>query len=197
MAIQNRIEPAEVRRAESAGRLQEAEGLVDPGDALRARIHYLVAQHQSLIAQTQFADAKAAALMTLVGVIALRGPLGDAKFSVWPLGLLVGGLLAAAIVSCLWAIIPRYPRATPFAQRKGVRAFAWTSLASDGWGEERYAEFVRDGAFAELMQALAESNLGALRVLAKKFRAMWFASICAILGVLVVVAVFAYDYLAR
>ena len=36
----------------------------------RIRTQYLFAQHQALVAQTQFADAKAAALMTLVGLIA-------------------------------------------------------------------------------------------------------------------------------
>ncbi|MEL6267055.1 MAG: hypothetical protein AAFR52_15645 [Pseudomonadota bacterium] len=51
-----------------------SEGL-DVNYLSRIRIHFLVGQHQSLIAQMQFADAKAAALMTVIGLLAMRGPL--------------------------------------------------------------------------------------------------------------------------
>ena len=54
-------------------RLQGSEGL-DVNHASRLRMQFLVGQQASLVTQTQFADAKAAALMTLMGLVALNGP---------------------------------------------------------------------------------------------------------------------------
>ena len=43
-------------------------------DELKPRLDFMIAQNHSVVAQTQFADAKAAGLMTLMGLLALRGP---------------------------------------------------------------------------------------------------------------------------
>lgn len=169
-----------------------ADGLIEPGDALRARMQFLVAQHQALIGQTQFADAKAAALMTLIGIIALRGPFPGEKMLSHPAGVALALLSAIAIVACLWAIIPRYPKKQLAAAAKDGDAFSWTALASNGWTPTQYADFARDGDFASLIAALAASNVGASRVLAKKFQAMRIATAAAMSAVLLIVGVYGW-----
>ena len=52
--------------------LEGCEGL-DVNYVSRIRAQYLFIQHQTMITQMQFADAKAAALIALVGVAAVRG----------------------------------------------------------------------------------------------------------------------------
>ncbi len=169
------------------------EGPVAPGDALRARIHFLTAQHQALIGQTQFADAKAAALMTLVGVVALRGPLPIERLGAHPVGVALGLLIATAIIACLWAIMPRYPRRAWMAAAGAKDAYAWTGLASPGWEAERYTAFARDGDFADLIASIAAANVASSKVLAKKFRATRLAAACAIGSVILVVCKMTFD----
>ena len=65
----SRIEDVELNRP-----LAGHEG-VDTNHASRARIQTLLDQHASLVTQTQFADAKSAALITLIGLLALKGPM--------------------------------------------------------------------------------------------------------------------------
>ncbi len=158
---------------------------VDPGNALRARIHYMVAQNNAMVIQAQFADAKAAALLTLAGLAALRGPLPEGPLLADLLGVALHALLAATILLCLWAVMPRYP-----SIRAGNGAgdrFTWTGLIRDDWSAEAHVDFAREGGFDELLRAVALSNHGASRVLLRKFRIMRVAFLFAIAAVVLMI----------
>ena len=58
---------------------------VSKGDAMRARMSFLTAQNSAILTQTQFADAKAGALMTILGVIAIK--LAEISLITPPVGL--------------------------------------------------------------------------------------------------------------
>ncbi len=163
--------------------LNVAPGPVSPGDAARVRIAFLISQHQALVAQTQFADAKAAALIALAGIFAFTGPFETARMHEGVLGFAPALLIALSALACLWAIIPRYPN----MRRQHAQTsfgFAWTDLAAVNRAPDSYADFALHGDLTELMSALARSNVTAARVLAKKFAAMRTAILFTIAAIL-------------
>jgi hypothetical protein len=151
--------------------LETSEG-VDANHTARARIHYLIAQNNALIAQVQFADAKAAALLALVGLLALKGPVPPAGLGQGLLG--TGVIIAnvAAVLACLWAIMPRYP--APAVRRAMLTRdrFSWPSLAAPGFDGAAYERLLRGGELSSLITSLAESNVAISRILLRKFRTM-------------------------
>lgn len=160
---------------------------VEPGDSVRARIHFLVAQNNAMVVQTQFADAKAAALMTLMGLVALRGPLPLTGLMHDPLAMAILALILVSILCCLWAVMPRYPSDRNARGMLARDRFTWTALSSPDYSAERHAEFAVGGDFTELMKAITTSNVGGSRVLRKKFKAMRFAFLCAIAAIVLFV----------
>ena len=75
----------------------------------RVRLAYLQGQNSTLVQQTQFADAKAGALLAMIGLIATRGP--GAAFDpkqVTAEGLALVLLHASGLLACLIVLIPRY-----------------------------------------------------------------------------------------
>lgn len=161
--------------------LREAE--IAPGDGLRARVHFLVAQNNALIVQTQFADAKAAALMALMGIIALRGPVPLNPGPEDPLGLAMAAMIVVSVLACFWAVIPRYPGAKMRRRLLSVERFSWPALASDDCTGAAHGAFAREGAFGEIIGALAHANVSHAQVLLKKFRAMRVAFVAAMAAV--------------
>ena len=120
---------------------------IPAGDALRVRVHYLVAQHQAIVVQTQFSDAKAAALLTLSGIAAIRAPI-PATPDLMQISL--AALLFLTVMLCLLAVIPRY-RARG---RDQADQFTWLAL-TDWRQESAYAEFVKTTDFSDLITSLA------------------------------------------
>ena len=156
-------------------------------DELKPRLDFMIAQNNSVVAQTQFADAKAAGLMTLMGLLALRGPfkldqvLGD------PLALVALGAMAAAVLFCLWAVIPRFPNGRARDQLATINHYSWVGLAAPHWSPEEHLQFVRDCHKSELLESMATNNVGVSRVLLRKFQAMRVAFYFAIVSVLIVI----------
>ena len=170
--------------AQQTAALRRTNDVIDTGDDVRSRMQFLVGQNQSIVAQTQFADAKAAALMTLIGLVAIRGPVPPAINPADPLAVLFFGFTAISILCCLWAVMPRYPRAQVCAEILQQDKYSWVSVGSAGWSPTRHAEFGQEADLRELISSISCSNVGGARVLLKKFRAMrlaFLAAICALM----------------
>ncbi|MEL6482126.1 MAG: Pycsar system effector family protein [Pseudomonadota bacterium] len=178
-----------------AADLSGNEGL-DPNYLSRIRIHVLIAQHQGLIQQMQFADAKAAALMTVTGLLAVQGPLSDlgsgAGLATGISQSLSGGFMAAlhpmislaaaffgvaSLAMCLWAIVPRYPRIGIRRMMGVVDRFSWPSLATPDYDAASYAAYMRTSEASQLVASLARSNSACANILFKKFHALRYAFI--------------------
>ncbi|MEL6998019.1 MAG: hypothetical protein AAFP68_07115 [Pseudomonadota bacterium] len=157
---------------------------VDDGDAVRARIHYLVAQNNAIIVQTQFADAKAAALLTLMGLLALRGPVPISSGPLGPLALGTLALITVSILLCLWALTPRFRGRIGKSKGAPGDRFTWTVLSNPDTSMHDHADFARSGDFAQLINSISMSNVGASMVLRRKFNAMQVAFGCAVLAIL-------------
>jgi len=166
------------------------EGL-DPNYVSRIRVQYLLGQNHALVTQMQFADAKAAALMTIMGLIALRGPIDvTAMRLIDPLGVTMAGLNALCLAACIWALIPRYPARSVRNALAARDRFSWPALTAPDLGPLDYARFMRQAEVSQLVMSLAQSNAAMSRILLRKFTvlraAFWLA--IANVGVILIAA---------
>jgi hypothetical protein len=160
-----------------------SEGL-SVNDLSRIRVLVLLGQNQTLVAQTQFADAKAAALMTLMGLLALRGPVDLTAVGTGdPLALGFVIVNALSIAGCIVAIIPRYPPPAVRHQLALTDRFSWPALVSPGYDAEDHAAFMRVSEASELVVSLARSNAAVSRILLRKFQALRAAFLLALSNV--------------
>ncbi len=145
------------------------EGL-DANHASRLRMQFLVSQHASLVTQTQFADAKAAAVMTLMGLVALNGPVKIGAVGTHDLtAIAIFVLMMVAIGVAIFAIIPRYPDAKLNKLIKRRDRFSWPALVSQDYEPLDHAEFMRQAEATQLIMSLAQANGATARVLRRKF----------------------------
>ncbi len=143
---------------------------VDSNHASRARIQTLLDQHNSLIAQTQFADTKSAGLVTLIGLLALKGPLpmetmqrGD------PVAVASALLSALCILFCVWAVFPRYPQAQLRAKLNEIDRFSWPALASAEFSAADYAAYMQTVEVSQIVHSIARSNSAISAILLRKY----------------------------
>ena len=162
------------------------EGL-DVNHASRLRMQFLASQHASLVTQTQFADAKAAAVMTLMGLVALNGPV---KIGAGPPGadaVLIFCLMIASIGCAMWAIIPRYPDQKLNKLIKRRDRFSWPALVAQGYEPLDHAEFMRTSEATQLIMSIAQTNGAMARVLRRKFQFLRAAFLLASLDLALIV----------
>lgn len=156
---------------------------------MRARLQFLAAQHTSQITQTQFADAKAATLMTLFGIVAARLAIGwpdlpEARMVASALLLMKG----AVLICCLLVISPRIPRRGAGEALLRVDRFSWPALASDDVDGDSYAAFMRGSQSSDLISSMARSNVHTARILRWKFRMLRAAFAIAVIDAVVMTA---------
>jgi hypothetical protein len=169
--------------------IEGSEG-VDRNYSSRIRSQFLIAQHQTLVTQAQFADAKAAAILALLGIVALRGPI-DLAIDIRTANTLVlvyMALVALTTVFCLLSIIPRYPGRKRRNQGADVERWSWPSLASDFLLQSDFGQYMQTSEVSHLIYSLAHANQAHAQVLLVKFRMLRIAfvlllAIVAIIGV--------------
>ena len=146
----------------------------------RVRTQYLYAQHAALIAQNQFADAKAAALMTLVGLVALRGPLA---ISETPVDLFSAAYLvcvAGSILCAFLAVFPRYPARALRDRLWESDRWSWPALSAGKADPDEFARFMQTSEVSQLVHSVSLSNAAVSRILLAKFRMLRLAFMFAI-----------------
>lgn len=147
----------------------------------RMRLQFLVSQHASIVTQTQFADAKAAALMTLLGLLALNGPVKLGEVSLADPGAIALFLVnLAAILCCFWAIAPRFPDADLRRKIRRAERFSWPALVAHGHEPLGYAAEIRGAEAEELLTSLSLANSAGAAVLLRKFAALRIAFLIAV-----------------
>ncbi|MCC0021698.1 MAG: hypothetical protein H6888_11585 [Nitratireductor sp.] len=148
--------------------LSGSEG-VDINYISRVRTQYLFAQHHALVAQTQFADAKAAALLTLIGLIALRGPLAPYESSGSIFTWIYLACVALCILFALLSVVPRFPSASLRSAMYKADRWSWPGLAADEVTPEAFAGFMQTSEVSQLVHSVARSNVHISRILLRKF----------------------------
>ncbi len=158
--------------------LAGSEGL-DANNISRVRIQYLIAQHQTSVQQIQFADAKAAVVMTLIGLLALRGPIELNSAQLSPLEIVFGLISAAAVFCSIAAVFPRYPSRSVSKNISEFETWSWPALSCIGTDPEAFAEYMQTSEVSQLVHSISYSNVTIARVLRRKFmylRLAFFAS---------------------
>ena len=162
------------------------EGL-DANYVSRIRTQYLVTQHQTMITQMQFADAKAAALIALVGFIALRGPVKiDQLTSLGLFGYMFLTFAGLAVVFTLLSVFPRYPSKSKRENLIHSDRWSWPALASGALKAEEFADYMRTAEVSQLLHSLSISNYMVANILLSKYRMLRIGFICGLVTVLLV-----------
>lgn len=151
----------------------------------RVRIAYLMGQNGAMVTQTQFADAKAGALLAFVGLLATRGP--GAVTDIGAIDLQVGLQIlfhGAALIACIVVLYPRY--ASLDMRRKLIREerYSWPALSVEGYPAEDFVEFMRGAQLSQLVASVARSNHALAAILLRKFAWLRAAFLIAIGDVL-------------
>ena len=175
--------------------LEGSEGL-DKNQVSRIRAQYLFVQYQTMVTQSQFADAKAAAIMAMVGLLLLRGPV-DINISnspfIW-MWYIYMALTALSTFCCLLAIVPRYPNKKLRNQMAEVNLWSWPTLASDYMKERDFGLYMQTSEVSHLIYSIACANRTVAQILLVKFRLLRLAVllllVTAVLGGIHLVASF-------
>ena len=161
----------------------------------RIRTQYLLAQHQALLTQVQFADAKAIALLTVIGFVVFRGPVPLTR-EVAADPILAGFFLVgfSALALCLLTVVPRFPPARIRTAMVHRDRWSWPSLAADDLTDADFAEYMQTAEISHLVQSVALSNAAVSRILLAKYTMLRLAFVAAGTAlVLLVVAVILAD----
>ncbi len=159
--------------------LEGREGL-DGNYLTRTRSQYLYAQHQALLTQTQFADAKAAVLITLVGLLAFRGPVQPNGVGLTVFSAIYLGVMALCVICAFIAVFPRYPGKSVRQKLSDTDRWSWPALSGDGISAEEFARFMHTSEASQLVHSVSLSNAAISRILLAKFRMLRIAFLLAI-----------------
>lgn len=149
---------------------------VDPNHASRARIQVLLDQHKTLVIQTQFADAKSAALVTLIGLLALNGPVPMQLMEQSDLVVLAAATASGlAILFAVIAVFPRYPTRAARESLPEIDRFSWPALTTRRMSAEDYASFMQTAEISQLVHSIAYSNSAVAQILLRKYQMLRIA----------------------
>lgn len=160
----------------------------------RIRMDFLLGQNQSMITQTQFADAKAGALLAFVGLVATRGPGAVVEASaVTPFFVAQVALHGIALICGIIVLYPRYAGLDARRQMAKSDRFSWPSLACGSMTSEGFASFMRTSQLSQMVLSIARSNHNLSQILLRKFTWLRAAFLVAVLDVAVMIARAAAD----
>lgn len=146
----------------------------------RSRLQFLLGQSTYIIRQIQFADAKAATLLAIVGVLAIivadrEAEIHIAFFAAYLL------LTISVVAICLVALLPRVPSNAQAKEMRNTEFFSWPALSSDGFEPEQYAKLMRTSDASQLVISIARSNIAIARVLRLKYKLLRGALVLALI----------------
>ena len=138
----------------------------------RDRMAFVLGQNQTMIKQTQFADAKAGAMLAFLGLIATRGPgaVTEVEASTASPELIMQLILhAAALICCLIVLFPRYAKLDARKNMYDFDRFSWPALTGGGASPDGFTAFMRTSQVSQLVASIARSNHTLAAILLSKF----------------------------
>lgn len=150
--------------------MKDDAALGDTTPFIRDSIGFLMGQNNTMVTQTQFADAKAGAMLAFVGLIATRGPgavIGIEDITLGTSTLLV--LHTIALICCLLVLFPRYASARRREALYQREHFSWLSLTARTVTADDYANQMRGADLDEMVTSLSRSNHTLAGILQAKF----------------------------
>ncbi len=165
---------------------------VDINYLSRVRAQYVITQHTTMLHQIQFADAKAAALMALIGLLTLRGPIPIEAATSNIIDSLFVLVAALTILFSLAAIMPRFPGRSKRERLLEMECWSWPALSANSLEAEDYALFIQTSEQSELLHSVANSNVIVARLLRRKFLYLRISFVFATCAILLLGAHFGY-----
>ena len=157
-------------------------GDISMGDSVRARMQFLLSQNGMILTQTQFADAKAGALMTILGLVAIKGAAPAIVIIQNPLEMLSMAMVLVSLGFCLATIMPRFYGFRSEAIPDPKDRYTWLFIARDTYSGDLHGEFTRMSDFSTMLNAVANSNVGASKILVRKYQMLRWAFITGFIG---------------
>lgn len=152
------------------------------GDSVRSRMQFLIAQNGTILNQTQFADAKAGALLTVLGLVAIKGSAPAIVIIQNPLELLSMVMVIVSIGFSLATIMPRFRGFDPDSLPAMNDRYTWLSIARNPYSGNEHGEYARRTDFRAIVDSIANSNVGAARILVRKYMMLRWAFITGFSG---------------
>ena len=161
--------PDDIEHRAAAYAVQSEEGI--SGDELaKLRLWHLQAQSATIMRNTLMADAKAATVLALIGLVATKVLLGLDMDNAGVFTAAMFANKALVLCLCLWVIMPRLPRDAGWAALRQTERFSWTALANPQLTGYDYGGFAAGADASQLFRSLGRANQGAARVLLIKFK---------------------------
>jgi hypothetical protein len=154
----------------------------------RARLQFALGQNHTLMTQTQFADAKAATLLTLIGLLSAYVS-GGGMDATTPSRIVLLALNAVVIALCLMTLTPRVPGKALRGGLSDKDRYSWPALASKLYGGDEHADFLRTAQASQLVMSVARSNGAIAVILLRKYTLLQIAFVVSILDVVASVIV--------
>ena len=153
----------------------------------RDRMAFVLGQNQTMITQTQFADAKAGAMLAFLGLIATRGPGAVTEMdaaTAAPELILQLILHAAALICCLIVLFPRYAKLDVRRSMYDFDRYSWPALTGGAATADGFSGFMRTSEVSQLVASVARSNHALAGILLSKFAWLRWAFGLGVLDVL-------------
>jgi hypothetical protein len=148
----------------------------------RSRLQFALSQNATLQGQAQFADAKAATLLTLIGLLAAYVSGGGVGATTPTMAVLLA-LNAAVLCLCLIVLMPSLHTPSVRSKLAETDRFSWPALTCIRYTAEEHAAFLRCSQASQLILSVARSNASVARILMRKYLLLRIAFIVSIVNV--------------
>ena len=179
----------EIERNPSDYATSSKEG-VSIDELAKLRMWHLQSQSNIIMRQTLMADAKAATVLALIGLVATRILLSGDLAAGGALTMLMFANKAAVLCLCLYVIMPRFPRDADWAKMRSHERFSWAALANPELQTYDFGEFAARSDASQMFRSIGRANHGMARVLLTKFKLLRTVFLLAIVDVVLTMAFF-------
>ena len=152
------------------------------------RMSYLVNQNRTMIRQNQFVDAKAGALLAVVGIFAFKGPVDITTLTISnPVEACYLAAILTAIVFTVASIFPRYPGKRGRKLRAEAETWSWPSLSAVDLDDARMRGLPNVASLEQLFASVSHSNADMARIILLKFQLLRLGFVFAVIALGIVV----------
>jgi hypothetical protein len=133
----------------------------------------------------QFADAKAGAMIALIGFLSFRGPIKIEEIS--NAGFFEGLFFAAAGIALLFSLLTIFPRFPSKSIRKTLfqtDRWSWPGLAGEHGNTENFTSYIRTAEVSQLIHSISASNCYVAKILLSKYQMLRLAFLFGIASIM-------------
>lgn len=150
---------------------------VSPDELAKLRMWHLQSQPSVIARQTLIADAKAATVLALIGLVTTQILLGGNLAAAGTLSFVMFANIAVVLCLCRYVIMPRYRREEDWAKMRSRERFSWAALANPALGDYDYGGFAARPDASQMFRSVGKANVRGLLVEFKLLRTVLLLAI--------------------